>query len=35
MVVEYARNVLKIKNITTQEVDPKNKYPHAVHIINE
>ena len=35
MVVEYARNVLKLQNITTQEVDPKNKHSHAVHIINE
>ena len=35
MTIEYARNVLKIKNATTAEIDPNNKYPHIVHIIND
>jgi CTP synthase len=35
MAIEYARNILKIKNATTQEVDMENKFPHIVHIINE
>jgi len=35
MAVEFARNVLKIENATTEEIDVSNQYPHIVHIINE
>ena len=35
MAIEFARHILKIKNATTQEVDPENKFPHIVHIIND
>jgi CTP synthase len=35
MAIEFARNVLKIKDATTQEIDPDNKYPHIVHIIDD
>jgi len=35
MTIEYARNVLNIKNATTAEVDSINNYPHIVHIIND
>jgi len=35
MVIEYARHILNIKYATTAEIDPENKFPHIVHIINE
>jgi CTP synthase len=35
MCIEYARHMLGIKNATTAEIDPDNKFPHIVHIINE
>ena len=35
MTIEYARNILGIENATTAEIDPDNKYPHIVHIIND
>lgn len=34
MCIEYARNVLGIKNANTQEIDPTNNSTHIVHIIN-
>jgi len=34
MAIEFARNVLKIKNANTEEIDPTNKSTHIVHIIN-
>jgi CTP synthase len=32
-VIEYARNVLNLKNANTQEVDPKTRYP-VIHIMD-
>lgn len=35
MAIEFARNVLGIKNANTQEIDPSSKSTHIVHIINK
>lgn len=35
MAIEYARNVLGIKNANTEEIDPSNNSEHIVHIINK
>jgi CTP synthase len=35
MAIEFARNVLGIKNANTQEIDPTDKSTHIVHIINK
>jgi len=34
MAIEFARNVLGIKNANTEEIDPTDKSAHIVHIIN-
>lgn len=34
MAIEFARNVLNIKNATTAEIDPTDKATHIVHIID-
>jgi len=34
MAIEFARNVLGIKNANTEEIDPTEKSAHIVHIIN-
>ena len=35
MAIEFARNVLGIKNANTEEIDPTEKSSHIVHIINK
>ena len=35
MVIEFAKNVLNIKNASTQEIDYYNNYTHIIHLINE
>lgn len=34
MAIEFAQNVLNIKNANTEEIDPTSKSTHVVHIIN-